>query len=159
MGEVEKISFIAFQANVTTVSSCPQTLCPIPEKIVRSFLLIVQGGHDQWWTFLSWVGGEVTGNQHHQPSGSNWSGIYMLVCCAMVSRSVIACQAPLSMAFPMQEYWSWFPCLPPCDLPNTGIFQTQRPGATCGQSAINFSNQVRIPLSEKQLKDIVMRVS
>ena len=25
------------------------------------------------------VGGEVTGSQHHQPSGSNQSGVYMLV--------------------------------------------------------------------------------
>ena len=33
----------------------------------------------------------------------------------------VACQAPLSMDFPRQEYWSGLPCLPPWDLPNLGI--------------------------------------
>ena len=32
-----------------------------------------------------------------------------------------ACQAPLSMGFSRQEYWSGLPCPPPGDLPNTGI--------------------------------------
>ena len=33
----------------------------------------------------------------------------------------IACQAPLSMGFFRQEYWSGLPCAPPGDLPNPGI--------------------------------------
>ena len=33
----------------------------------------------------------------------------------------IACQAPLSMGFFRQEYWSGLPCSPPEDLPNPGI--------------------------------------
>ena len=33
----------------------------------------------------------------------------------------VACQAPLSMGFSRQEYWSGLPCLPPGDLPNLGI--------------------------------------
>ena len=57
----------------------------------------------------------------------------LLVCCAVVSRSVVsdslrphglqpvACQAPLSMGFARQEYWSGLPFLPPGDLPNPGI--------------------------------------
>ena len=32
----------------------------------------------------------------------------------------IAHQAPLSMAFPRQEYWSGLPFSSPGDLPNTG---------------------------------------
>ena len=32
-----------------------------------------------------------------------------------------ALQAPLSMGFSRQEYWSGLPCLPPGDLPNPGI--------------------------------------
>ena len=32
-----------------------------------------------------------------------------------------ACQAPLSMRFPRQEYWSGLPCPPPGDLPNPGM--------------------------------------
>ena len=33
-------------------------------------------------------------------------------------------QAPLSMRFSGQEYWSGLPCLPPGDLPNPGIEPT-----------------------------------
>ena len=36
----------------------------------------------------------------------------------------VAHQAPLSMGFPRQEYWSGFPFLPPGDLPNAGIEST-----------------------------------
>ena len=32
----------------------------------------------------------------------------------------IICQAPLSMGFSRQEYWSWLPCPPPGDLPTLG---------------------------------------
>ena len=31
------------------------------------------------------------------------------------------CQAPLSMGFSRQEYWTGFPCPPPGDLPDPGI--------------------------------------
>ena len=33
----------------------------------------------------------------------------------------VAHQAPLSMGFSRQEYWSGLPCPPPRDLPNLGI--------------------------------------
>ena len=33
----------------------------------------------------------------------------------------IACQAPLSMGFSWQEFWSGLPFPPPGDLPNPGI--------------------------------------
>ena len=33
----------------------------------------------------------------------------------------VAHQAPLSMGFSRQEYWSEYPCPPPEDLPNPGI--------------------------------------
>ena len=33
----------------------------------------------------------------------------------------VALQAPLSMGFSKQEYWSGLPCLPPGHLPNPGI--------------------------------------
>ena len=35
--------------------------------------------------------------------------------------SIVACQAPLSMGFPRQEYWSGLPFPSPGDLPNPGI--------------------------------------
>ena len=51
------------------------------------------------------------------------------VCCAVLSHSVVslcdpwtvACQAPLSMGFSRQEYWSESSCPPPGNLPNPGI--------------------------------------
>ena len=36
----------------------------------------------------------------------------------------VALQAPLSMGFSRQKYWSWLPWPPPGDLPNTGIKPT-----------------------------------
>ena len=45
--------------------------------------------------------------------------------CSVVSDSVtpwtVACQAPLSIRFPRQEYWSGLPCPPPGNLPNPGM--------------------------------------
>ena len=52
------------------------------------------------------------------------------ICCAVLSHSVmfdsvtpwtVAHQAPLSMDFSRQEYWSGLPCPPPGDLPDPGI--------------------------------------
>ena len=41
--------------------------------------------------------------------------------CLFVTPWTIACQAPLSMGFPRQEYWSGLPCSPPGDLPDPRI--------------------------------------
>ena len=38
-----------------------------------------------------------------------------------VTLWTVACQAPLSMGFSRQEYWSGFPCPPPKELPYRGI--------------------------------------
>ena len=38
-----------------------------------------------------------------------------------VTLGTIAYQAPLSIRFSRQEYWSGLPCPPPGDLPNPGI--------------------------------------
>ena len=35
--------------------------------------------------------------------------------------ATVAHQAPLSMEFSRQEYWSGLPCSPPSNLPNPGI--------------------------------------
>ena len=41
-----------------------------------------------------------------------------------VTPWTVAHQAPLSMGFLRQEYWSGLPCPPPGDLPNSGIKPT-----------------------------------
>ena len=55
----------------------------------------------------------------------------------------VACQAPLSMGFPRQEYWSGLPFPSPGDVPDPGIkptspalagrFFTTEPPVTLGQ--------------------------
>ena len=55
----------------------------------------------------------------------------MAMCYAVLSRFscvqlfatlwTIACQAPLSMGFPRQEYWSGLPFPSPGDLPDPGV--------------------------------------
>ena len=48
--------------------------------------------------------------------------VLCLVMWDSVTPWTVACQAPLSMGFSRQEYWSKLPCLPPSrDLPNPGI--------------------------------------
>ena len=45
----------------------------------------------------------------------------------------VASQAPLSMGFSRQEYWSGLPCSPPGDLPHPGIEPTSLiPPASAG---------------------------
>ena len=48
------------------------------------------------------------------------------LCLTLLTLWTIAHQAPLSMGFPRQEYWSGLPCPPPGDLPNPGI----KPGSS-----------------------------
>ena len=42
-----------------------------------------------------------------------------------VTPWTVACQAPLSMGFPRQEYWSGLPFPPPADLLNPGLLHWQ----------------------------------
>ena len=46
------------------------------------------------------------------PSRKNFSRVQICV-----TLRTVACQAPLSMGFSRQEYWSGLPCPPPGDLP------------------------------------------
>ena len=43
------------------------------------------------------------------------------LCPTLVTPWIIACQAPLSLGFSSQEYWSGLPCFSPGDLPNPEI--------------------------------------
>ena len=69
---------------------------------------------------------------------ANDAGVCVCVCvcvtCSVVSNSAtpwtVAHQAPLSMEFTRQEYWSGLPFLSPEDLPNPGI----KPGSSTLQA-------------------------
>ena len=56
----------------------------------------------------------------------NMYAIHLCCCCVLAVRLfvtlwTVACQAPLSMEFPRQEYWSGEPLPSPGDLPDPGI--------------------------------------
>ena len=79
---------------------------------------------------------------------------------SVVSDSVtpwtVACQAPLSMGFSKQEYWSGFPCPSPGYLPDLGI----EPGLPYyRQTLYQLSHQGRPTRMRKVLKTKVMSTS
>ena len=56
---------------------------------------------------------------------NNVDGLAAYLCPAFIATLwAVACQGPLSMAFPRQEYWSRLPFPSPGDLPNPGIEST-----------------------------------
>ena len=70
----------------------------------------------------------------------------LMVCVCMLSRYscvrlfanlwTIVCQAPLSMGFSSQEYWSGLPCPPPGDLPDPGIEPTSLMSTRTGRQVL-----------------------
>ena len=68
------------------------------------------------WILCHWATWEIPDFTMHVCLLSGFSHIRF---CA--SLWTVACQAPLSMGFSRQEYWSGLPCPPPGDLPNSGI--------------------------------------
>ena len=69
----------------------------------------------------------------------------------------VACQAPLSMGFSRQEYWSGFPCRPPGDLPYPGIKSTSLVShiSCTGRRVLYHLCHLASPL-EKSLLAIIM---
>ena len=50
-----------------------------------------------------------------------FGGLVTKLCLTLVTPGTVACQAPLSMGFSRQEYWSGLPFPSPEDLPDPGI--------------------------------------
>ena len=50
-----------------------------------------------------------------------YSGLVTQLCPALATAWTVAHQAPLSMGFSRQEYWSGLPFPSPGDLPNSGV--------------------------------------
>ena len=64
--------------------------------------------------------------------------MYVLNCSVVPSSAApwtVAHQAPLSMRFSRQDYWSGFPFPPPGDLPNTEIEPVSLPLALPGKAS------------------------
>ena len=53
--------------------------------------------------------------------GVELCGLLAQACPTLGTPRTVACQAPLCMGFPRQEYWSGLPFSSPGDLPNPGI--------------------------------------
>ena len=51
----------------------------------------------------------------------SYCGLVAKSCPTLVTPWTVACQAPLSMGFSRQEYWSELPFPSPEDLPDPGI--------------------------------------
>ena len=51
----------------------------------------------------------------------DYDGLVAKLCPTLVTPSPVASQAPLSMGFSSQEYWSGLPFPSPGGLPNSGI--------------------------------------
>ena len=66
------------------------------------------------------------------------------LCQTLCYPRTVVHQAPLSMGFPMQEYWSMLPFSSPGDLPNPGI----EPWSPAGRGSLpselpgNFQNHI-----------------
>ena len=63
----------------------------------------------------------------------------------------IACQAPLSVGFSRQEYWSGLPCSPPGDLPDPGV-EPVSPASPALQVNSLTTEPLEKPKSGSQLK-------
>ena len=61
--------------------------------------------------------------EHRNVNGGG-GGLVTKSCPTLVTPWTIAHQAPLSMGFPRQEYWSGSPCPSATDLPNSEIKPT-----------------------------------
>ena len=57
----------------------------------------------------------------------------------------VARQAPLSMGFSRQEYWSGLPCPPPGDLPNLGI-KTASPALQADSLPLSQQGSSQLPV-------------
>ena len=94
--------------------------------------------------------------KYFHKSNKNLKQIYMLILSLLslsVSHSVVsnslgspwtvACQAPLSIGFPRQEYWSGLPVPSPGDIPDPGI----EPGSPALQADSLLSEPPRKPIA------------
>ena len=74
---------------------------------------------------LSHLQSHIHKSTAHQPEGvrllSAGRGLVTKLCLTLVTPWTVARQAPLSMGFSRQEYWSGLPFPSPGDLPDPGI--------------------------------------
>ena len=122
--------------------------CPLKAELLKCSLLITSPRLVTKCSLLLHCGpiyllgleqGQLYNLQGHY-TGKMWASLLkkrersafvcMLSCfgcvCLFAALWTVAPQAPLSMGFLRQEYWSGLPCPPPGDLPNPGTEPTSR---------------------------------
>ena len=70
-----------------------------------------------------------------------------------------ACQAPLSMGFSRQEYWSGLPCPPPGDLPDPGIETASPTSAALAGGFFTTSTTWEAPQDGDETGDILKQIT
>ena len=79
-GEIDKNNFIALPDKGYHSGHMPLKLCvPTWRRSWDVFHSWFKKGMISLWTFFWWDSGKVSGAWHHQLSGSNWSGVDLLV--------------------------------------------------------------------------------
>ena len=80
-----------------------------------------QGSNSHLLCLLHWQMGSLAVVQLGKSPHIPWKWTHQLLSCVrlFVTPWTVACQAPLSMEFFRQEYWSGLPFPPPGDLPNS----------------------------------------
>ena len=72
-------------------------------------------------------------------------GLVIKSCLTLATPCSVAPQAPLSVGFPRQEYWSGLPCPPPGDLPNPGV---ELPALWADSIATELQEKPKVPGSQ-----------
>ena len=67
-------------------------------------------------------------------------GLVARLCLTLATPCTVACQAPLSMGFSRQEYWSGLPFPSPEDLPDPGI----KPGSPALQANSELRSFIKL---------------
>ena len=66
-----------------------------------------------------------------------------------VTLLTVTCQAPLSMGFSRQEYWSGLPCPPPGDLPKPVIESVTLMSPALASRFFNSSTNWEVPVTDE----------
>ena len=95
-----------------------------------SFLYVTPDGSEGWTQAgillaILWGSGPLVSRQMPCPQASRVLTCVLLSCLSHIrvvaTAWTVAHQAPLSMRFSSQDYWTGLPCPPPGDLPHPGI--------------------------------------
>ena len=113
-------------------------------------------GHDGLSLCSSW--GSIFREHPYQWSWSKRSGLVLLIYDAFshwfysktwlfATLWTIACQAPLSIGFSRQEYWSGLPYPPPGDLPDPGVEPTSLMSSALAGGFFTTSTNLGSPIT------------